>query len=527
MTSSDKPSNAGALPAATLRAKAVRGLKFASLGTVGKTGVDLIAQLVLVRVLAPEHFGVFAFAQALSGFVSCFSDMAGLKFLIRERDAGRREVSAVFWFEFALGVLVAGAWAIGCAPLLESFGRPEQIPFARALAVWIVAERLMLPRAVLDRALHFGRVNAAQFAGVLAGSSALVIGALAGLGAWTFIVGLIARTISTAVFMWLAAGFVPLAAVDRETIQRLAVFGGPLLLTTALTFAYTNIDYLIVGQTVGYSMVGLYYAAYRYPHYLNQFNVILTGVVFPSFTKTRDDAHLARGLRLVTRYAAAIAFLPMILMWTEGETLIRWLLGEKWTAALFPFQCFTTLAAMRLAFVHWGQVYVARGRTMALLGISIINLPLIAGSAWLGVRHAGIEGAALGVTLASLATLAFCCCVLLKRLLPFRYGEALRPVLLATLAALLVVLMGRFVTPQSNLGAAVRLVAGSTIYGAVVITQCAGEIRRVLGREDDPAAGEAFGVPRVNALRESTVPLPFPLLPLPLRRELRPILPRR
>ncbi|MCB2155456.1 oligosaccharide flippase family protein [bacterium] len=469
-------------PATALRAKAVRGLKFASFGTVGKTAVDMAAQLVLVRVLAEEHFGVFAIAQALTGFISCFSEVSGLKFLIRDKDDDRRAVSTVFWFELSLGLLVAGAWAIACAPLLEFLGKPEQIPFARALAIWIVAERLMLPRAVLDRALRFGRVNLAQFSGVAIGSGALVVSALAGLGAWTFIVGLIARTVATATFMWIAAGFVPLLAFDRETLRRLFVFGGPLMFTTALTFAYTNVDYLIVEQAVGYTMVGLYYAAYRYPHYLNQFNVILTGVVFPSFTKTRDDAHLARGLRLVTRYAAVIAFLPVILMWTEGDALIRWLIGEKWIPALFPFQCFTTLAAMRLAFVHWGQVYIARGRTKALLGISIVNLPLIAGSAWLGVRLAGIEGAAIGVTAASLATLAFCCNVLLKRLLKFSYGEALSPVIYATLASLLVLIAGRYVTPATDIGAAVRLIAGGAVYGLVILGLCASEIRRVLGK---------------------------------------------
>ncbi len=465
-----------------LRRKAIRGLKLATAATAGKTVLDMLGQLALARILLPEHFGVFATAQALTGFVSCFSDMAGLKFLIRRKESDHAAISSVFWFELVLGLMVSAAWLVLCVPVLTAMGKPEQIPFAQALTLWILAERLMLPRALHDRAMRFGPVNLGLLIGVVAGVSAMLTAALMGAGAWSFIVGLVVRTIVAAGWMWHAAKFRPLLRIERPVIRELLGFGGPLLLTTAITFAYTNIDYLIVGTLAGDVLLGIYYAAYRYPHYLIQFNIILASVVFPTFSKATDDTQIARGLHLVTRYSGCLGFAAMVAMWMEGDTLILWLLGDpqKWSGALFPFQCFTTLAGLRLTYTHWGHYFVVHGRTKPLLWASIFNLPAITLVTWLGVQWTGINGAAIGVTAVSFGTIAFCCFVLLKRALKFSYLESLAPVFRATLVSAVVFLVLKYVTPHTQWAAALRLVLGMGTYAGVIWVLCGKEMMTLL-----------------------------------------------
>jgi len=464
-----------------LRKKTVRGLKLAGAATAGKTVLDVLAQLALARILAPEHFGVFATAQALTGLVSCFTDLAGLKYLIRRPAVDRRALSTVFWLELALGVVVAIAWALLAIPVLTALGKPDQIPFAQVLGLWMVAERFMLPRALHDHAMRFGPVNLGMAAGVVVGSATLVGCALAGMGPWTFVVGLIVRTVVTAAWMWRAAEFAPSFEFDREVAREVTRFGTPLMLTTAITFAYTNVDYVIVGALLGDHLLGVYYAAYRYPHYMIQFNVILNSVVFPAFARARDNEHIARGLRYVTRYSGAIAFPPMIAMWMEGEPIVRWVLGdpEKWSGALFPFQVFTTLAGLRLTFTHWGHVFVIRGKTRPLLWASIWNLPAIALGAWIGAKHWGIDGAAVAVGAISWATIAVCCFVLMKQLIDYSYLDALSPVLKASLASIATYLALGAALPDGDAWAFARLVAGNLVYAAVLWRLCGEEILRL------------------------------------------------
>ncbi len=469
------------MPGTELRQKAVRGLKLASAATAGKSVLDIVAQLALARMLLPEHFGVFATAQALTGFVSCFTDFAGLKFLIRRKVLDDRAASTIFWFELLLGLIVAGAWFFGAAPVLTALGKPDQIVFAQVLGLWIVAERFMLPRAIHDHAMRFGPVNIAMFAGVVAGSAVLLGSAAAGLGPWTFVAGLIARTIVTSGWLWRAARFVPRLTFDAGIVRELLPFGAPLMATTAITFAYTNIDYIIVGTLLGDRLLGVYYASYRYPHYLIQFNIILNSVVFPAFARADDNEQIARGLRYVTRYAGAIAFPAMIAMWMEGRAIVDWLLGdpEKWAGALFPFQMFTTLAALRLTFTHWGHVFVVRGNTRPLLNAALFNLPAIAVGTWLGARHFGVEGAAVAVTAISFGTIAYCCFVVMKRELDYSYLDALAPVLRASAVSLAVFLALRFLTPDTDAWAFVRLLCGGAAYAIAFQALCGGEMKRL------------------------------------------------
>lgn len=414
----------------------VRGLKITGGLTFFKTLLDLGGQLLLARLLAPAAFGVFGFAQSLSGLVSCFTDLAGQRYLIQKRgELSRTTIDSVFTLELLLGILVGGLWAMLAGPIFTALDRPEQIPFARWLAVWIVLERMMLPRALLDRAMAFGRSNLALVLGTVCSVVAMIAAALLDAGPYTFIVGLLVRTSVSAAGMWAWAPIRPQLRLDPAQAAPLAAFGTPILLTGALTFFYTNVDYLIVQAALGYSALGLYYAAYRYPHYVHQLQYLISTVVYPAFTKATDRRQLARGFSLVTKYAGAIGVLPVVIIWLLGETAVRVLLSEKWVPATFCFQMFTLLAVMRLTTVYWYDAYVSQGRTRPMPYLASANAVLTTLGAWFGVRWAGIEGAAVLVTASSTLIIFFSCQFLLKRLLDVRYIEILRVPLLAGAAA--------------------------------------------------------------------------------------------
>jgi len=420
----------------TLLRRTLSGLRVTGFLTALKTLLDLGGQLALARLLAPSAFGVFGFAQSLSGLVSCFTDLAGQKYLIQKKGGLDREtLDSVFTLELLLGGLVAGLWAAVSGPALEALGRPEQAPFARWLAIWIVLERLMLPRALLDRAMAFGRSNLALTIGTIASVAVMIAAALAGAGPWTFIAGLITRTAVSAAAMWLWAPLRPRLRRRAAAARARAAVGAPILLTSALTFYYTNVDYLIVQAALGYTALGLYYAAYRYPHYIHQFQYLVSTVVYPAFSKAKDLGQLARGFSMVTKYTAALGAAPALVVWILGESAVRALLSDTWTPATFCFQVFTLLAVLRMTCVHWYDAYVSQGRTRVIPWISAGNALLTTAGAAAGVAWAGIEGAAVLVTLATALTLAFCCGVLVKRLLAVRYLEILRAPLLAAAVA--------------------------------------------------------------------------------------------
>jgi len=472
-------------PDTSLRQKTIRGLKFASLGSAGKTVVDIGVNLLLVRMLSLEAFGIFSVAQAMTGLMSCFTDFAGLKFLIRFKEKSpsqfQKAVSSVFWFELIVGIVIAAIWFLAAPVIFKTMDSSDTTLYAQMLAIWIIGERLMIPRVMMDRALNFAAINIGLFTGVLCAAIVMVLMAFGMGGPEVLITGLIVRTFIAAGMMWWLSGFRPSLSFNKKVTRKLLQFGAPLMATTALTFYYTNIDYVIVSYFLGKDAAGVYYNAYRYPHYLIQFNIILGSVAFPAFRKAKSALQFARGLGLITRYAGAIGFGAMLCMWMEGEAIVNVLLGdpEKWKDAIFPFQVFATLAGLRITFTHWGHWFVLHGNTKPLLYAAIFNCPSLTVFAVLGTLAFGIDGAAVGVTVITLLTIFYCCFVLLKSELEFSYFEALKPVLIASVFSAVAFVIAKYFIIGNDWFGVLRAMFGMIIYAVVLWILCGSEILRL------------------------------------------------
>ena len=69
------------------------------------------AGVILARILTPEDFGIVAIAQVFVTFFALFQDMGLGSAIIQRQDLGRDDVSGLFGFSVALGVVLATLFA--------------------------------------------------------------------------------------------------------------------------------------------------------------------------------------------------------------------------------------------------------------------------------------------------------------------------------------------------------------------------------------------------------------------------------
>ena len=213
---------------------------------------------------------------------------------------------------------------------LEMLGKPQIIPYAQLLSLYLITERLQTPKALIEKELKFGRSNLSLFLGFFAGGVTSVILALLGFGAYSIIVGLIARSFVTTFSYWCFAPYPPHPTLKLVEVTQFLKFGLPLTLTGLLVFYYWNVDYFIVGKLLGDRELGYYFIAFKFPHYMIQLQIVVSTVVYPAFSKAADKNQLMRGFSLVTKYSAALVLLPCLLVLVQGEDIVRYVLGEKW-----------------------------------------------------------------------------------------------------------------------------------------------------------------------------------------------------
>jgi len=469
-------------PQRGLMGQTLRGLQVTTSMTALRTVVDVGCQLILVRLLFPGAFGVLAFLHSTAGFFCYIADWGGLKYIIQKRDLKRTDVNTVFTIELLAGIFLALAWLPGAHIILKVFHKQYLQPYVWFFTLWIVLERFQLPRAILEKNMKFAKSNTAMFLGVLSGAVMSIVLAARGCGVYSLIFGLLFRSLVSGLVLWFFTPMRPVPVISKPAIRPYLKFGLPLMLTSLFTFYYWNIDYIIVGRVLNEEQLGYYYIAFKFPHYMLTLQALVSTVVYPAFSRTRDDDQLKRGFSLSTKYSGAISLLPCVAVLVLGGELVRYGLGEKWMPALRPLQVFTCLAAFRMITVHWYDVYLSRGKTGVMPFISASNVIGVSLAAYVGARYFGLMGVALGVAAVNIGVILVAVNFLLKRILRVKYLAILsRPLVAAGACLALSFLFSKLIQlTRPELDFALKLAFLIVSYGLIYMALDHRSLREIL-----------------------------------------------
>jgi O-antigen/teichoic acid export membrane protein len=480
---------------ATLLRRTLSGLAKSASLTAAKSIVDFVVLLWLIRILrVPEPFGAFFFVFVGAELTLKLSNLGGYRYLIQRRGLTGEDVATVTTAEVGMALLWAPVWWFAAPLYLQALGWGHLVPAARVMTLWTITERLGLPaRSLLERDMHFGRANGAYVVGTVVMGVVAVSMALTGWGLMALICGKVAQSVATTAALWVFTGRAPRAGWSREAVRELLRFGLPITASDLLVFYLWNVPVILIGQILrDEALIGLYYAAFKLPEYMRQLQDLASNVVYPAFTKARDDEHLREGFRLVTKYSAAVGLLPVALVAALGRGVTLHLLGTDYLGATLALLVFTALAAFRMTTVHWYHAFVAKGRTRPLplltgmnaVGVTLGALAGLAVGRRLGDETGALTGVAIGVALSNVATILVAISVFLPQVLTFRYGPSLRVPLIAGAlslgAGVLLRLLGLDVDLAGPFWAAVVVMAG--VYVAVGTGLDAPELRRLWGR---------------------------------------------
>src|SRR6516164_3445967 len=161
----------------------------------GNGVLQIIAAIVLARLLAPEDFGLVAIITVLTSFAPLLIDFGLGDATTQKSKITRSQISSLFWLSSGIGLAAAVVVAI-CSPMIAAIYRePRLEPIALCTSItfvlWGVSNQHL---ALLRRTMQFGKIAKIQFLGMLAGVAIAIILAICGYGYWA----LVLRPITTA-----------------------------------------------------------------------------------------------------------------------------------------------------------------------------------------------------------------------------------------------------------------------------------------------------------------------------------------
>lgn len=470
-----------------------RASRHTLLAQVSTQASRLIVSVVLARLLTPGEFGVVAAAMVVMVVAWQLTDLGTAAVIIQREEMDDVLVSSVFWFNIALGVVLAALTVATAGPLAAALGQPEAAPAIRVLgAVSFLGALGNMHHALLRRRMQFGRLATIAIANA-AVNAALGIGlALAGAGIWALVVGTVSGVAVSTATAWWFERWRPRATCSLRRLREVARFSIHFFWSNTLAVVFAQLDKVIISRMLGGAPLGTYAVAQR--TVLSPVSAISTAVStvsFSAFARGQDDpARLRSGASRAAGVVTLVVLPAMVGLAVLAEQAVMVVYGPQWKAAVPVVQVLAPVAAVQALACVTASVMLAMGRSDWLYRWALANC-LVGAAAMLVGAQWGLVGVSLALAgvVAVLTPLEMRMALGLIDMRLTAYVRILVPHVLATAVMAVTARLAAAGAEGVGGGAAPQLLAGSAA-GAVVFVAlmwragvpAVDDARRVLGR---------------------------------------------
>ena len=363
-----------------LASRALRGVRWNYLGTVGRIAATFVSQIALARLLGPEQFGLFGYAFLTVTLLALVVEM-GLQNALVQVPELRDEVVAIACGRLLLagGVAATGTFLLADEIATHVFAAPAAAPILRGMApTLVVGAASAAATAILSRDIEFKVIQVAGLASYVIGYLVVGIGAaLMGLGVWSLVLAWHVQTVLACAIMVVRS---PRSLIPASPLRPLPIarFGSVVMVTNMVNWVIDNGPHTAIGRWLGASSLGLYTVAnniVKVPadHLVRS----LQSVLFPLAARAQgNDAGIRRAYLTVLGGVGVLSFPTFTFVALQAEPMVLLLLGPKWLAAagvLVPLSLAMVLHAVEAL---CGPILGGRGEPRAELRIKIVMLAL-------------------------------------------------------------------------------------------------------------------------------------------------------
>lgn len=417
--------------------------------------LSAVRTVILARLLAPAHFGLFAIASVAVEIVEVFSRTGFTEALIQKEEDIASYLDTAWVVQIFRGLALSAVLVLGAPLVAQFFREPDVAPLLRLLAVGVALRGFTNIAVVYFRKeLEFHKQSIYQVSGTLTEISVSIPCALILRNAFALAIGFVAANAAQLVVSYLIHHYRPRFRLDLEKARELFRFGRWILSTTVFEFLVKSLDTVVVGRLLQSTSLGLYQMAVRLANLgATEITHAISQVTFPTYSKVKNDAAKYRQAVLGTLGLVSAVAIPLsgllFVFAPEGVPLI---LGQKWAPIVPAFQLLVLVGALRSVTANFGAVYLSRGRPDIQTKTSIMNASILGITLYPLVLQLGIMGAVVA-RLLTLVTQFYTWPQFLK-ISGVRFRECLRTLLApctATALSCLAVVFAKDLQPITNL----------------------------------------------------------------------------
>jgi O-antigen/teichoic acid export membrane protein len=342
------------------------GVHWSAVSAWGQQGVQLVVSVVLARLLLPQDYGLLAMATVFVGFLAIFTSMGFGQVVIQRRELSDALLSSLYYVTLAIGGLLAIITAVAAPACAWIYRDPQVMPVMIVLGIsFLISAPGIIPSALLNRQMRFGRLAAGELAGVVIGGAVAITLAANGRGVWALVAGSLMGTAVGTVLFHVLSQWRPKLRFCRSEVGSVFRFGANMTGFGIFNYFARNADNFIIGAFLGAGPLGYYALAYGIllkPR--EAVTNVLMRVLYPAFSRMQDDDARLRAAYL--RACGAIAFVtfPMMLgLAAVADPFVSVVLGTRWLPAVPLILVLAPLGALQSVWVPIGTIFLVKDRT--------------------------------------------------------------------------------------------------------------------------------------------------------------------
>ena len=362
---------------------------------------QLIAQIILARLLSPEDFGIWAMVLLITRLSEQFKETATTSVLIYRGLDDRKLANAVYSLAIDISLAMFVLQVVAGFFVSRFFAQPLvwQLNACAAL-VFVIGAGSGSHGAVLQRQMRFKQLAIAETgAGVARFGTAIACAAM-GLGVWSFAISEVAMITVASILRrsFSNYSFKYYLNPDARAVKEIRGYISRIIGVNLAVYANTNSDNLIIGKLVSTTALGFYNVAYQLAM-LPTFALSRVNQINFSVLSQRDkDGKKAYLCKILEIYALIYA-----LVYGLGFTVSPWLItsvyGQEWQPAVILFQIVLLFAYARGFMAILGTTLNALNKPGVNAAINWLLVPLSIPAFLVGAKFGGVQGVAIAAAL--------------------------------------------------------------------------------------------------------------------------------
>ena len=388
--------------------RTARGFVWLMVQTAGTKSVNLVAQLILAYLLAPEDFDLIALMMTVTMFLGLLRDAGLGDVLVHRHRHFRRWAGAAFWLALTTGTLTGLLTLVAIPLAVAIYQKPELAGLLVVSAIGAPINTLgMVSDALLRIQMRFRLVSMIGLSVFTATSVLTVMFAALGFGAYSWVLPQPIVWLARAVVLWwVARPDVSMKPRFRRWKfllgDNLKLIGADLAITGSLQGDRAVLGAMFPGSV----FAGIYFFALNLTaQSIRLFVLNLTRVLFPALSKLQHEPKRQVRAFLHATSLLALVGVPLCLMQLPmADPLVRLLFPTKWFGAIPVIELLSIGMVGRLMTAPSRGMIMAQGRFGVLLMMSVINaivfIGLVVAGGLIGGETNGLIGVACAASLA-------------------------------------------------------------------------------------------------------------------------------